>query len=120
MKRLLTRRPGSTIGAGCWWEFTSLRTPGNIFYRSPGLACPVTAILDFRPSGTVGAGTRDVTLILYDPTRRKRSPAGRCTASAGSRFRAPLADYPELGLLLGLMAMMRPENYEQLDGALYA
>ena len=31
-------------------------------------------------------------------------------------FAAPLAYYPEPGLLLGLMAMMRPQNYEQRAG----
>jgi hypothetical protein len=36
MKRSLTRRAGLMIGTGRWWEFTSPRTPGNIFCR--GLA----------------------------------------------------------------------------------
>ena len=33
MKRSRTKRRGLTIGAGCWWESTSQRTPGSIFFR---------------------------------------------------------------------------------------
>ena len=90
--------------------------PRKYFLPLPGLACPVTAILDFRPSGTVGAGTRDVTLILYDPTRRSAVQLAGAQRPLAADFGAPLAYYPEPGLLLGLMAMMRPENYEQRTG----
>ena len=90
--------------------------PRKYLLPRPGLACPVTAILDFRPSSTVGAGTRDVTLILYDPTRRSAVQLAGAQRPLAADFGAPLAYYPEPGLLLGLMAMMRPENYEQRTG----
>ena len=90
--------------------------PRKYFLPRVGVACPVTAILDFRPSGTATAGTRDVTLILYDPTRRSAVQLAGAQRPLAADFAAPFAYYPNPGLLLGLMAMMHPENYEQRTG----
>ena len=90
--------------------------PREYFLPLAGVACPVTVILDFRPSGTAAAGTLDATLILYDPTRRSAvRPAGAKRPLAAD-FVAPFDYYPNPGLLLGLAAMMRPQNYEQRTG----
>ena len=90
--------------------------PRKYFLPRVGLACPVTAVLDFRPSGKVAAGTRDVTLILYDPTRRSAVQLAGAQRPLAADFAAPLAYYPDPGLLVGLMAMIRPEKYEQQTG----
>ena len=90
--------------------------PREYFLPIVGVACAVTAILDFRPSGTAGAGSRDVSLILYDPTRRSAVRLAGAQRPLAADFGAPLAYYPQPGLLLGLMAMMRPQNYQQRTG----
>ena len=90
--------------------------PRQYFLPRVGVACPVTAILDFRPSRTAIAGTRDVTLFLYDPTRKSAVQLAGAQRPLAADFGAPLAYYPQPGLLLGLMAMMRPQNYEQRTG----
>ena len=90
--------------------------PRQYFLPRVGVACAVTAILDFRPSRTAIAGTRDVTLFLYDPTRKSAVQLAGAQRPLAADFGAPLAYYPQPGLLLGLMAMMRPQNYEQRTG----
>jgi pimeloyl-ACP methyl ester carboxylesterase len=90
--------------------------PRKYFLPRVGVACPVTAILDFSPSRKGVAGTRDVTLILYDPTRRSAVRVEGAQRPLAADFAAPLAYYPEPGLLLGLMAMIRPQKYEQQTG----
>jgi hypothetical protein len=39
--------------------------PRRYFLPSVGVACPVTAILDFRPSGTAATRTREATILLF-------------------------------------------------------
>jgi pimeloyl-ACP methyl ester carboxylesterase len=90
--------------------------PRKYFLPRVGVACPVTAVLDFKQSGTAARGTREATLSLYDPTRRNAVPLAGAQRPLTADFTAPLAYYPEPGLLLGLMAMMRPQNYEQRSG----
>jgi hypothetical protein len=88
--------------------------PRRYFLPRVGVACPVTAILDFRPSGA--AATREATILLYDPTRRSTVRLAGAQRPLAADFAAPLAYYPEPGLRLGIMAMMRPQNYEQRAG----
>jgi pimeloyl-ACP methyl ester carboxylesterase len=90
--------------------------PRKYFLPRVGVACPVTAVLDFKQSGTTATGTREATLSLYDPTRQNTVPLAGAQRPLTADFAAPLAYYPEPGLLLGLRAMMRPQNYEQRAG----
>ena len=90
--------------------------PRRYFLPRVGVACPVTAILDFRPSGAAATGTREATILLYDPTRRSTVRLAGAQRPLAADFAAPLAYYPEPGLRLGVMAMMRPQNYEQRAG----
>src|SRR6516164_2028731 len=90
--------------------------PRRYFLPHVGVACPVTAILDFRPSGAAATRTSEATIILYDPTRRSTVRLAGAQRPLAADFAAPLAYYPEPGLRLGIMAMMRPQNYEQRAG----
>jgi pimeloyl-ACP methyl ester carboxylesterase len=90
--------------------------PRKQFLPPVGLAVPVTAALDFTPSTPAGGHERDATLALYDPTRRDTLRIAGATRSLSADFGAPLAYYPEPGLLLGFMAMLRPANYENRSG----
>jgi hypothetical protein len=58
----------------------------------------------------------DATLALYDPTRRKTVRVAGAQRPLAADFGAPLAYYPNPGLLLGFMAMLRPEKYEERAG----
>jgi hypothetical protein len=104
------------IGPGVLVGVYKQSDPRKYFLPRVGVACPVTAILDFRASGTVAAGTRDVILILYDPTRRSAVRLAGAQRPLAADFVAPFDYYPNPGLLLGLAAMMRPQNYEQRTG----
>ena len=90
--------------------------PRKYFLPLVGLAVPVTAALDFTPSAPTAGRVRDVTLALYDPTRRTTVRVAGAQRPLAADFGAPLAYYPEPGLLLGFMAMIRPENYENRAG----
>jgi hypothetical protein len=90
--------------------------PRKYFLPRVGVACPVTSIIEFKPSRSGAAGTRDVTLILYDPARRSAVRLAGAQRPLAADFAAPLAYYPEPGLLLGLLAMIRPQKYEQQTG----
>jgi hypothetical protein len=90
--------------------------PRRYFLPRVGVACPVTAILDFRPLGAAATRTREATILLYDPTRRSTVRLAGAQHPLAADFAAPLAYYPEPGLRLGVMAMMRPQNYEQRAG----
>jgi pimeloyl-ACP methyl ester carboxylesterase len=59
---------------------------------------------------------RDAALALYDPTRRTTVRVAGAQRPLAADFGAPLAYYPEPGLLLGFMAMLRPEKYENRAG----
>ena len=54
--------------------------------------------------------------ILYDPTRRSTVRLAGAQRPLVAGFAAPFAYHPNLGLVLGLAAMMRPQNYEQRTG----
>ena len=70
--------------------------PRKYFLPLVGLAVPVTATLDFTPSASAAGRVRDVTLTLYDPTRRRRSglraPSGRSPPT--SALRLPIIPIP--------------------------
>jgi pimeloyl-ACP methyl ester carboxylesterase len=90
--------------------------PRKQFLPLVGLAVPVTAVLDFAPPTPAGGQAREATLALYDPTRRETLHLAGSTRSLGADFGAPLAYYPEPGLLLAFMATIRPANYENRAG----
>ena len=90
--------------------------PRKYFLPEVGLAVPVTAALDFSPSASTGGRVRDATLALYDPTRRTTVRVVGAQRPLAADFGAPLAYYPDPGLLLGFMAMLRPANYENRAG----
>src|SRR5271165_815557 len=90
--------------------------PRKSFLPLVGLAVPVTAALDFTPSAPAAGRVRDATLTLYDPTRRDTLRLAGNPRRLAADFGAPLAYYPEPGLLLGFMAMIRPANYENRAG----
>jgi hypothetical protein len=50
------------------------------------------------------------------PTRRSSVRLAGAQRPLAADFADPLAYYPEPGLRLGIMAMMRPQNYEQRAG----
>jgi len=90
--------------------------PRKYFLPLVGLAVPVTAALDFTPSAPAAGQVLDATLALYDPTRRDTVRVAGASRPLAADFGASLAYYPEPGLLLGLMAMIRPEKYENRAG----
>jgi len=90
--------------------------PRKYFLSRSGLAVPVTAALDFAPSDPAGGRVREATLVLYDPTRRETVRVAGAQRPLAVDFGAPLAYYPEPGLLLGFMAMIRPAKYEERAG----
>ncbi len=90
--------------------------PRKYFLPLVGLAVPVTAALDFSPSSPKAGLARDVTLALYDPTRRASLQVAGVSRPLAADFGAPLAYYPEPGLLFALQAALRPEKYENRAG----
>jgi hypothetical protein len=90
--------------------------PTKYFLPRVGLAVPVTAALDFTPSASTAGRVRDATLALYDPTRRTTVRVAGAQRPLAADFGAPLAYYPNPGLQLGFMAMLRPEKYENRAG----
>jgi hypothetical protein len=90
--------------------------PRKYFLPLVGLAVPVTAALDFTTSAQAAGRVSDATLALYDPTRRTTVRVAGAQRPLAADFGAPLAYYPEPGLLLGFMAMLRPEKYENRAG----
>jgi hypothetical protein len=90
--------------------------PRKYFLPLVGLAVPVTATLDFTPTASAAGRVRDATLALYDPTRCETVRVAGAQRPLAADFGAPLAYYPNPGLLLGFMAMLRPANYEQRAG----
>jgi pimeloyl-ACP methyl ester carboxylesterase len=90
--------------------------PRKYFLPLVGLSVPVTAALDFMPSTSMaGQKVRDVTLALYDPTRRERVRLAGAQWLLAAEFGAPLAYYPN-PKLVGFMAMLRPGKYEERAG----
>ena len=65
--------------------------PRRYFLPRVGLACPITVILDFRPSEAAATRTRDVTILLYDPTRRSTVRLAGVQCPLAADFAAPLA-----------------------------
>jgi hypothetical protein len=89
--------------------------PWKYFLPRVGLAVPVTATLNFTTSGAGINRLRDATLALYDPTKRETVRIGGVQRPLAADFGAALAYYPE-PKFTGLMAMLRPANYEQRGG----
>ena len=54
--------------------------------------------------------------LRANPTRRSTVRLAGAQRPLAADFAAPLSYYPEPGLRLGIMAMMRPEDYEQRAG----
>jgi len=65
--------------------------PRRYFLPHVGVACLVTAILDFKPSGAAAARTREVTILLYDPTRGSTVRLAGAQRPLAADFAAPLA-----------------------------
>jgi hypothetical protein len=89
--------------------------PRKHFLPLVGVAVPLTATLDFTPSASTAGRVRDATLTLNDPTKRNTVRVAGALRPLAADFGAPFAYYPEPGLL-GLMAMLRPANYEARAG----
>jgi hypothetical protein len=89
--------------------------PRKYFLPFVGMAVPVTAALDFTPSASTVGRMRDATLALYDPTRRETVRVAGAQRPLAADFGASFAYYPE-PKFLGFMAMLRPANYEKLEG----
>ncbi len=89
--------------------------PRKYFLPLVGLAVPVTAALDFRPSASRAERVREATLTLYDPTRVETVRVAGAKRPLAADFGAPLAYYPD-PKLAGLMAMLRPASYENRTG----
>ena len=90
--------------------------PRKYFLPPVGLAVAVTAALDFTRASSSVTGAHEATLALYDPTRRDIVQIEGAKRPLAADFAAPLAYYPEPGLIRGLMAMIRPAEYEKLAG----
>ncbi len=82
--------------------------PRKYFLPRVRVAVPITAVLDFSPSASGVGQARDVTLVLYDPTRRETVRIACAPKPLAADFGAPLAYYLE-PKLLGFMAMLRPQ-----------
>ena len=78
-----------------------------------GVSAPVTAIANF--DRTVSRGTVNVTLTLYDPTRRDRATLAHKTRPLAAGFGAPLAYYPD-PWLLEYAALINPMHYGEREG----
>jgi pimeloyl-ACP methyl ester carboxylesterase len=78
-----------------------------------GVSAPVTAIADFEETGS--PGTINVTVTLYDPTRRSRAIVAHKERSLRAAFGAPLSYYPN-PRLLEYAALINPMRYEEREG----
>ena len=87
--------------------------PRKWFLPKVGVSAPVTAIADFE--GTAAGATVNVTLTLYDPTRRDRVPLAQRTRPLAADFGAPLAYYPN-PWLLEYAALINPMHYGEREG----
>jgi pimeloyl-ACP methyl ester carboxylesterase len=89
--------------------------PRKYFLPRVGLAVPVTAAIDIdRRSSSKGA--REATLALYDPNKREAVQLAGAKRPLDADFAAPIAYYPNPGLLLGLAAMIQPGKYHERAG----
>jgi pimeloyl-ACP methyl ester carboxylesterase len=84
--------------------------PRKKFLPLVGLAAAVTVTLDFKSSGPKGKQVREVTLTLYDPSKRDTVRISGAERPLAADFGAPPAYYPEPGLL-GFFAALRPASY---------
>ena len=78
-----------------------------------GVSAPVTAIVDF--DRTAMPGTVNVTLTLYNPTRRDRTFLAHKERPLIADFGAPLAYYPD-PWLLEYAALLNPMHYGEREG----
>jgi hypothetical protein len=87
--------------------------PRKWFLPKVGVSAPVTAIADFEEAAS--RATVNVTLTLYDPTRRDRLPLAQRTRPLAADFGAPLAYYPN-PWLLEYAALINPMHYGEREG----
>jgi hypothetical protein len=78
-----------------------------------GVSAPVMAMADF--DRTASRATVNVTLTLYDPTRRDRVTLAHKTRPLAADFGAPLAYYPD-PWLLEYAALLNPMHYREREG----
>ncbi len=83
--------------------------PRAVFLYDVGVAAPVTAILDFQKNAGAKP-VRDVTLALYDPTRRDSVRIDGTATPLAADFTAPIAYYPNPPFQ-GLLEAMRVDRY---------
>jgi pimeloyl-ACP methyl ester carboxylesterase len=78
-----------------------------------GVSAPVTAITNFERSAS--GRIVDVTLALYDPTKRDRVFLAHKERPLAANFGAPLAYYPD-PWLLEYAALLNPMHYGEREG----
>jgi pimeloyl-ACP methyl ester carboxylesterase len=87
--------------------------PRKWFLPKMGVSAPVTAVADFER--TASRGIVNVTLALYDPTKRDRVFLAREERPLSANFGAPLAYYPD-PWLLEYAALLNPMHYGEREG----
>ncbi|MGA7216197.1 MAG: hypothetical protein WBX20_18495, partial [Terrimicrobiaceae bacterium] len=87
--------------------------PRKWFLPKMGVSAPVTAIADFE--GRPSRGIVNVTLTLYDPTKRDRAFLAHKERTLTADFGAPLAYYPD-PWLLEYAALLDPMHYGEREG----
>lgn len=87
--------------------------PRKEFLSEVGVAAPVTAVLDFKSTGS--GPVRDVVLSLHDPTLRDTVRIAGTTQPMAADFTAPLAFYPH-PRFQGIKEAMRVDRYFQTAG----
>ena len=85
--------------------------PGKWFLPRAGVSAPVTVIADFENKSSA---TCDVTLTLYDPTRRDRALVASRERPLRGGFGAALAYYPN-PRWLEYAALIDPARYEDRE-----
>jgi pimeloyl-ACP methyl ester carboxylesterase len=87
--------------------------PRKWLLPSMGVSAPVTAVADFKRA--TSSGTFDVSLTLYDPTKRDRALVVNKERVLTADFGAPLAYYPD-PQLLEYAALINPMHYAEREG----
>ncbi len=87
--------------------------PRKRLLPSMGVSAPVTAVADFKRA--TSSGTFDVSLTLYDPTKRDRALVANKKRALTADFGAPLAYYPN-PQLLEYAALINPMHYAEREG----
>ncbi len=87
--------------------------PRKWLLPSMGVSAPVTAVADFKRA--TSSGTFDVSLTLYDPTKRDRALVVNKERALTADFGAPFAYYPD-PQLLEYAALINPMHYAEREG----